>query len=303
MVGDTNEITLRLNVSIASEAPLALELGPVFLDWMYLGNRMGPVSIPDVSIQKGWNDVIIYAGFYPSMSNVVGAMKLFAELMNTETPPLICVSGRSELSSEERDKVYLGQFPLTQILYEGSLFLKEACANLPDLSGPISDQLKPVVIQLLKAVGGAAAPKAKPTPSTVFRTSPPIFPTVSPAFLTGFPEPRGRVDLLDAQPTSHNAPQTPSVSPLTYPETPFTSLEGPLTSSDATFTPSETLLPFSYVAVTPGEIPVIPLNVAQVPVDEAVTLADVALTSLDLALTPAEMLKALEEYRVLRYPN
>lgn len=149
-MGDTNEVTVRIEVDFISASVLSIEIGPLFLDWVYDNYHMGPLTVPRFALKNGLNRVEIYGGLYPGPKVMMKAASLFASLMSAPSMS-VCVSGRSHWSDEERSK--LSERPLNGLVNRFTESLAAACMDIPNpATARLTDALIPMVGQIMRAL-------------------------------------------------------------------------------------------------------------------------------------------------------
>lgn len=165
-----DELSLVLILEQQTDAPVVMDTGPLFLDWHFHGQMIGPVAINNLHFAPGRNRWEVRIGFYPLSSVMQHTAAIVQDIMSSSSLRFCVTNRRDNLSEGERLKLSMTQVPfnaLIQIFLEDA---EEACMNVPnplqDVNSGLSGLLPAVGQLIMNVLREAALQPAQTSPPT-----------------------------------------------------------------------------------------------------------------------------------------
>eukprot|EP01054_Gregarina_sp_Poly1_P001618 Gregarina_sp_Poly_1__1617@NODE_140_length_13084_cov_215_910194_g125_i0_p1_GENE_NODE_140_length_13084_cov_215_910194_g125_i0NODE_140_length_13084_cov_215_910194_g125_i0_p1_ORF_typecomplete_len1328_score187_06DUF3712/PF12505_8/0_00037DUF3712/PF12505_8/0_00044ADH_zinc_N_2/PF13602_6/0_29Orf78/PF06024_12/0_36Orf78/PF06024_12/1_8e04_NODE_140_length_13084_cov_215_910194_g125_i0734056 len=167
-IAPTDELALILVLQQRSDAPIVMDTGPLFLNWHFHDEIIGPASVNNLHFGPGENIWRIRVGFY-SLSTVLQHSAAIVQDIMSSSSLRFCVSNRREnLSEGEKEKLANTKAPFNALLQVFLEDAEEACMNVPNPLQDVNSSLS----GLLPAIGQLIMNVLRDTATTDATTNP-----------------------------------------------------------------------------------------------------------------------------------
>eukprot|EP01053_Blabericola_migrator_P010357 Blabericola_migrator_1__10356@NODE_582_length_7491_cov_233_955684_g431_i0_p1_GENE_NODE_582_length_7491_cov_233_955684_g431_i0NODE_582_length_7491_cov_233_955684_g431_i0_p1_ORF_typecomplete_len1234_score216_26DUF3712/PF12505_8/3_9e06DUF3712/PF12505_8/1_7e02DUF3712/PF12505_8/1_4e03DUF3712/PF12505_8/1_1e03_NODE_582_length_7491_cov_233_955684_g431_i025056206 len=144
-----DQLSLILVLEQKSVAPIVLDTGPLFLDWYFHDQMIGPAAINNLHFGPGTNLWEVRVGFYPLSSIMQHTAAFVQDIMSSSTLRFCVKSRRHNLSEAEQLKLATTPYPFNGLIQAFIEDTTEACMSVPNPLKEVNSGLS----NLLPAVG------------------------------------------------------------------------------------------------------------------------------------------------------